>query len=250
MASFTDLENFQNIFEREDYNYISNNKNIAEVSYIIRNIRYIEHSNIKKLIIYLNQLESFYDWIGYQSIKPLEDVYYPLRDLLIRVIDIIKDNKKEIVSSGYLRKIKKNFEYSLINFLRTIRIVFATPEYITVSNITSLQLRKFILDKVEGVGSLYSYNKMGVYSFVNTIARLNKIELAVTIRLLLRPSANQIRKINGWTDLGIKGTAVRILLKREFLGKDKIYFLYRLSDHDEYDKQYIIHPKKVLFKEL
>lgn len=127
-----------------------------------------------------------------------------------------------------------------------IRAAF-DPDIISSTKINTEQFVRYILDNAEGLGRTFLFHKTGRHSFVNKIGSLNMQELKVTARLLMRPSGNQVRTYHGWRDLGLGQTPIRILSAHRFLGRDRVYFLFRLSEHAAYDAQIEIPPDKVVF---
>lgn len=103
-----------------------------------------------------------------------------------------------------------------------------------------------MFDTVEGLGRKFLFNKLGKHAFTNKIIRLNRQELVITLRLLVLPS--QIRKYNGWIDIGSGQAPVRILMASRILGKDKIYFLYKINEHPTYQAQLLVSPDKTEFE--
>jgi len=250
--SYKNLENFQSIFNRSDFNYISNHKKIKEIEeiilYCITNPNGKESSYVQLLEIFLKNLNSFYKSITGDNIPDMKKGYSIVFEELQRSIELFSEDelKRRSISRGYCKKFNKTCLYGLSKLLDGIRVAF-DPDVVTSVNIEEAQYIRYILDDKEGLGKLFLFNKIGRHSFINKIDTLNMQELAVTVRLLIRPSGNQIRTINGWRDVGLGYTPVRLLCERRAFRKDKVYFLYRLNEHSAYKSQLETSPNKVAF---
>lgn len=249
---YKNLRNFQTILNREDFNYISGHKKIKEVGeiilYHISNPDDRESIYIKLLEEFLENLISFYESIAGHNIPDIKRGYLIVIEELQRCIKLFSEPefKRKSISRGYCKKFNKTFLYGLSKLLIGIRAAF-DPDIISSTKISREQFIRYILDNVEGLGKKFLFNKKGSHAFENKISILNMRELIVTSRLLVRPSGNQIRTFNGWRDLGLGHAPVRILSEHRGFRKDKIYFLYRLNEHAEYEAQLRTSPDKVAF---
>lgn len=249
---YKNLRNFQTILNRKDFSYISDHKKIKDVEEIIlcriSNPDGIESIHIKFLEEFLENLTLFYDSITGHNILGIKRGYLIVFKELQRCIELFSEQefKRKSISREYCKKFNKTFLYGLSKLLDGIRAAF-DPDILSSTKIDREQFIRYILDKVEGLGKKFLFNKTGRHAFVNKISVLNMPELIVTSRLLVRPSGNQVRTFNGWRDLGLGHAPVRILSEHRCLRKDKIYFLYRLNEHDTYAAQLRISPDKVAF---
>lgn len=255
--SYKKLKNFQTIFNREDFNYISDDSrdgNIEQISKII--LYHVSTSDgkekvyIKILGKFIENLDSFYEWINAKEIPDIKKGYFICREELIRAIKLLNepDFKRIAISKGSLNRFNKLFLYGLSVLLIGIRIAFM-PELVKTTNINKEQLVRYFFDENEGLRKKFLFNKRGKHSFANKILFLNKGELIVTERLLLRLPRNQIRTYNGWMDLGYGDTPVRILIYPHSFGRDRVFFLYKNNDREKpyYQSQLKEHPKNVYF---
>lgn len=244
--SLEELKNFQSIFNREDFTYISDLNIIKEIRKIIiycipnRGCRDAYHIGILKS--FLKNLKSFFDWLGAYNIPDIEFGYSNIEKILRECIQSI--SKERIISDSEAKAMDNKFLYSLSRLLVGIKIAFE-PEFVKSTNIGKKEYLRYILDKVEGLGRGFLFNTKGKHAFVNKIGKLNMEELVTTVRLLVRPSKNQIRFYNGWVDLGRKKDKVRILMINH--RKHRVYFLYKRNEHKEYSIQLMIPPEKVEF---
>ena len=245
--SYKKLRNFQSIINRKDFNYISDKKKIKDLEkiilYSISNPDGNESNYIKLLEEFLENLTSFYNSIEGHNIPDIKKGYLIVFEELKKCINLFSEPefKRKSISRGYSKKFNKTFLHGLSKSLKGIRAAF-DPDIISSTKIERGQVVRYILDDNEGLGKKFLFNKSGRHAFVNRVGNLNMQELIVTTRLLMRPSGNQIRWYNGWRDLGISGTQVRILSKHKILGKDKVYFLYKLNEHLAYQTQLNISP--------
>jgi len=250
---YKNLKNFQNIFNRADFNYISNLQTIERIGEIItisisaRDKRESEH--VKELKDYITNLNSFYQSIAAANVPNLNEGYNLIVEELQKVIRLFSEIifKRESISKGHLRKMKKTFLYGLSRLLDGIRAAF-DPDIISSTRIDNQQFIKFILDDTEGIGKYFTFNEVGKDSFIKKLPTLNQQELIVTARLLTRPSANQVRTINGWRDLGLAHAPVRILSKPAKFGKARVYYLYRSNEHTQYQSKLDASPERAIFR--
>jgi hypothetical protein len=248
--SYKNLINFQTIFNREDFNYISNIKKIEEVERII--LFTISNPDEKELIYikilkqFLENLESFYNSILAHNIPDIKKSNKIIFEELHKCINLFSESKfkRKSISRGYIKKFNKTFLFGLSKLLDGIKIVF-DPDVISSTKIDRKQFVRFILNNSVGLGKKFIFNKAGKHSFTNKINILNMQELIVTARLLTRPSKNQIRTFNGWRDLGLNKSPIRILLEHKRVRKDNVFFLYRLNEHNEYGNQLRTPPNKI-----
>jgi hypothetical protein len=247
------LKNFQHIFQREDYVHISNEDNIKQVSAIL--VTHISNPDGKEttykeiLRLYLENVTSFLTWLQIKNIPDLREGYKLISDEIRRAITLFDypEIKRRSISRGYCKKFNEMFLYGITKFEPGVKLVFH-PIIIGSTNVDKSQLVRYIFDTIEGLGSRFLFNKIGKHAFVNKITTLSREELIILIRLLLQPSASQIRVYNGWKDIGIGQTPVRILsLQKRFFGKEKVYFLYKINEHPQYQAQLLVHPDKVAF---
>ncbi len=232
------LENFQTIFVRDDFNYVSDNKNIENVQkiilYDISNPNGQEPIDIALLEKFLSNLTAFYNWIRIKKniLKDIPNGYGVIREELQRCIRLFSEPKfKRIsISKREYNKFNKNFLYGLSKLLSGIREAF-DPNNIGYTNIDRESLVRHLFNNVEGLGRRFLFNKKGAHAFANKIWDFTMDELKVISRLLIRPG-NNVRTINKWRDLGGGEGPVRILCEG-----NKVYFLYHANEHPIYEKQ-------------
>ena len=249
---YNTLNNFQHIFEREDYAHICNKNHIEQISSIFLNSLSNpdgKESLYKTIAIkYLENLTSFLTWLQTKDIPDLAEAYKILSEEIKRAINLLGESevKRRSISSGYCKKFNKIFLYELTILNKGIEFSF-DPEIISSTNINREQIIRYLFDNKVGLGRKYLYNKIGKHSFVNKVPLLNRLELIFSLKLLTRPSHNDVRTFNKWRDLGSGQAPVRLLVAEKLLGKDKIYFLFRINEHPAYQAQLLVHPEKVAF---
>ena len=246
--SYEKLKNFQVIFGREDFNYISDSNKIKEIKMIMENIskpfndgQKLYYTDLLKK--FSENLTSFYNQLiphhkdtekNLGDIESSYSIIYEKVEQCIKVFDE-PDSKREKISKGYCRKLSKSFLYGLTKLLKGVRIAFEFSN-IYLTKINREQLIKYIPDKREGLGRRYLFNKMGKYSFMKRIENFQKEELIEVIRLLTNPAEKQIRKQGNWLDLGYGKDVIRILCVHSPIGKDKVWFLFKTKEHNVYEK--------------
>ncbi|MEK6892398.1 MAG: hypothetical protein AABX25_04385 [Nanoarchaeota archaeon] len=239
--TYKELKNFQEIFGRKDFSFISEPVNIGEISEIILTKLANPDGNdeyyISKLNLFMNNSSSFFNWLGGAVIDEIKEGYTAIQQILSQIIGLFKQppDKLAAIGRGYFRKFNKTFLYGLSRIMKGIRTVF-NPELVSATNIDRNQLERFIIDKREGLGDRYVFNTTGNHAFIRKLKLLNKAELIVAERLLLNPQKAR-RTRNGWIDFGEKRAPVRILVKPRTLLKDEVYFLFRISEHKDYDQR-------------
>jgi hypothetical protein len=252
---YKNLKNFKTIFNRPDFDYVSDQGKIKNVVEIIR-YRLLAPSagaqySAQELNVFVENLETFYESIVGRNIPDLQRGFSAAVEVLQTCIGIFKqpELKRANISRAYIRKFYKRFLHGLSVMLKGIRIAF-DPDIISSTGIDSKQLKKYMLDNKEGLGRHFLFNNLGRNAFARRIKDddIPIKELIVAERLLLRPSANQVRTYHGWKDLGLNHAPVRILSQQRTFGKERVYFFYRSGEHREYENQLVISPDKVDFR--
>lgn len=254
MVSYKDLKNFKVVFNREDFSFISDEKNIETVAQIIQyNINFPDgnEKNYREILTrFLQSFISFYQWTNCKNVLALTEGYAVIQAELMRVINLFQESeeKRKSISKNYLRKFKDNFLNGYVVFLVGVRTLF-DPEYAPSTSLNKEQIIRYILDNREGLGKKFLFNTAGNHAFANKVIMLNRQELLVVLRLLVRPSANQMRTYNGWIDLGINASPVRLLLTSpKYYGRKKVYYVFKVNEHREYSAQLSLLPDSCTFK--
>ncbi len=227
--AYKNISNFTKIIDREDFTFISDKKNISSVADYIKNIntRLTTHDMALFITQYKNYLDLFANWINTKNLADLHEGYTLCVLELNRYIKLAKDYNRVNISRGMTRKFVKNFYLGLNFILNGLRAAF-DPLNITKFQFSADQLKKYVLDKKEGLQRTHSFNTSGSHGSFNKLATFNKNEVLQVIRLIVRYP--EIRQIKGWKDLGMGGTIIRILMKSYLGRKDKIYFMYNLKE--------------------
>ena len=256
---YKDLKNFQEIFEREDFNYISGSNKIDEIGYTIRKILYPLDNDqkgecVEKIKEFMENLTSFYEFLTNSSEKKKVDnsevdkSYTIIYGTLASCVRLFwePDERRKSISKNYVRKFNKEFIYGLTQLLKGIRNAFE-PENISSTGIDRDQLVRYILEKKEGLGKKFQFNDSSeTYAFAKKINTLSKRDLILTERLLVRLFERQVRTINGWMDLGSNRDRVRILCvvrRRSIIDKlrksliARVYYLFLVTEHTEYEQK-------------
>ncbi len=250
--TYETLKNFQHIFQREDYTHISNEENIKQVSAIL--LTHISNPDGKEMTykeilrLYLENVASFLTWLQIKNIPDLEEGYKIISGEIRRAINLFDypEIKRRSISRGYCKKFNEIFLYGIKKFEPGVKLVFH-PTIIGSTKVEKNQLIRYIFDTTEGLGGRFLFNNVGNYSFANKITELSRQELVVALRLLVTPASSQIRTHNGWIDRGISQTPVRILTVLESSRKIRVYFLYKINEHSQYQAQLLVSPEKVAF---
>jgi len=117
--SYKNLRNFQTIFNRGDFNYISKLTKIKEIEVIvlnrISNPDGREAIHIKILKKFLENLTTFYNSITGYNIPNIKKGYLIVLEELQRCIKLFSepDFKRKSISKGYCKKFNKTFMYGL-----------------------------------------------------------------------------------------------------------------------------------------
>lgn len=248
--SYKKLQNLRYIFNRADYDYLSDNNKIKILRlrleynlYSPTSLDSVYKSDIKD---YLNALESFCGWLNSAPITAGSAFCKEQLQEILKLFEQSTEVRILLASRG--KKLFKNLCTGLSIILDGVRLSF-DPNNIGSTNITEDQIIKYIQDGNEGLGRKYRFNTAGKYAFANKISQLSKQELIVTMRLLMRPSGNQIRTINKWKDLGIGGSIIRILVEPHTFKKDKAFYLFRLNEHDAYQHHLQFFPDRCTFQD-
>ena len=255
--SYKRIKSFQGILNREDFNYISDEDNIEALKRILSRWSLIDEAEIKVIIAkinsYVRALDSFYRWTK-SSIPEIREGCVKARTELLRIISLLEKNKerREKIKQQHLKKFFKNFLYGLSRILIGVKVMF-DPDLVGSTTVTKEQIANYILDKEEGLGRRYRFNKLGPHNFVSTLSNLTMQEIIAVERLLKNPPRSQVRTANGWLDIGASRCPVRILIQPRKIGKSKAYFLFRktVSGHRDYQQTMNnVNPEDVSFPTL
>lgn len=239
---------FQPIFNRADYTYISD---IDRLDRIARDIlekiatvrAEIDKVYADELKIFLSNLQSFASWINAQSVPELADgVATCLTEISTALAIFNEPAEKRAMFANKSNKMPRVFGGSISKIARGLRLAFSL-DFLPLTNISTDQVCRYILDSNIGLGTQFRFNKRGNYAFASKICALNMQELLVVLRLLTNPSDAQIRTINKWRDLGAGKTVVRILVQHCLIRRDQVFFLYKANEHREYEDQLSKPPK-------
>ncbi len=253
MRKYCQLQNFRAIFNRGDFNYIADAGIISRITRVVGSLTNPKESNktsAYELKIFLKNLDSFYDWLN-SGVGVFNKGHKAAEKALVTAIAICEapPERRLKISRSYLRKLNRNFLYGLSKLVVGIRKSFGVDE-LAKTNINAVQIANYIISKDEGLAKKFLLNHIGNHGFVNKLDCMPKQELIVVMRLLLRPSANQVRTFNGWCDLGLGHAQVRILTQKHTFGKMRVYFLFRLSEHRDYERQLAVPPDRTRFSWL
>jgi len=247
------LINFNIILNREDFTFISNKDTIKNISQIVQHCINFpdgeEQNHIKYITYYLNNLTSFCSWIG--DNPEIKKGYLICQLELERTIGLLDEapDKREAISRGNIRTFKNNFLDGLNLIYESIKDIFNHPKDLNLTSITREQILKFFFDKKEGLGSRFSYNKVGRFAIANKLSDLNKEELIFTEKLLVERPEAQVRTSNiGWITYGSGRSLIRIVTKRK--EQNNLYFLFKNTDaeKDDYTRHLGLQPNNVEFK--
>lgn len=247
---YSELGNFAAIFSRQDFNYLSRMENIENASIVILHLN-TNHSNDEECVLrienFVANLDSFCKWIG--DIPDIRNGHAISRNVLITITNLLKqpELKRNYIGRGYLRKLNKNFLYGLFLILKGIRIAF-TPSIVSSININKDQLARFFLNREEGIRKRYKFNERGDYAPAKVIPSLSKPELVVAERMLMDLPASQVRtNRNGWLDIGAKRAPVRILMLPRIFRRSVVIAIFKLKEHDLYERMLDIPPNRLHF---
>ncbi len=241
---FEQLARFNKILNNSDLEFIANEcSTVSKILYFLNNPSNKDEKNIRSLQSFLNHLARLYEWAKTKKLPILDKAYLVISKLLVQGIRILKANPeyRRAISRGYCHKLKKVFLKGLQMLVNGLYVMF-DPDIVSFTRINEKQLRNYFLNKDYGLASKFSFNTKGDYAFVKKIEELNKQELIIVERLLLKPS-NQVRTVNGWMDLGMKKCPVRILCSEH----NKVCFLYKNNNKEKpaYEEQLKTPPSEV-----
>lgn len=236
--NFKNLKDFRSIIGESDFNYISDDKKIKEISEIMlyklpqpdgREAVYIE-----RIQEFLRNLTSFYGKI-YENSYNLQRGFSDSQKVLTICLRLFSEPelKRKSVSRGYYIKFNKRFLMGLKELAGGLKKefdVYKIPEI----KLNRDQLLRYFFDTANGLRKRFSFNNANnQYAFARKIQELSDQEIRVTLRLLLQPG-NNVRTFNKWRDIGFGGGPVRILMY-----KNRVYFLFRNNnaEHGAYEHQ-------------
>ena len=247
------LRNFQTIFDRADFTYISNHDTVLKSKNSIRSIIVdripspSSSDSVYRSMVqdYLNNVKSFYSWFG-NSNSDMNTGCTSCEAYLYEVLQLFNQPSEiRTQTSSRCIKLNNNFLWSLGKIMQGIRHCF--NKVLIPQCINPIQIIRYIFDSNEGFGKKFLYNSKGEHSFSKKIYLLSKQKLLVVLRLLSNPSGSQVRTFNKWRDLGRGDCPVRILVEHHMIKRDRVFFLYRANEHNEYSAQLAKPSDKVQF---
>lgn len=255
MASYKDLKKFKNIIDRNDFSFISDERNIEAVSQIIQSkINFPDgtEQNSQEIVTeFLINFRAFYQWIDCKKILALNEGYNAIETELVRALNLLREpeEKRKAISKGYVRKFRDNFLNGYRVFVIGIRTLFDS-EYTASTGLQREQLVKYILNNVEGLGKKYEFNTRGNNAFANKLPALTRQELLVVLRLLLDPIPSQTQTTRlGWLKLGVGKTPIKIIgMAPRLLRRQRIYYVFKISEHQMYEAQLDTPPDRCAFQ--
>ncbi len=232
------LGKFRIIFERDDYNYISDKRKIDEISniiiYRISNPDGQEQFHKETIKAFLVNLKGFYEWLNAENITDLKQGYLKASAILSIISNLLSKPiyERTNTSGKYLKKFNKVFLYSLLRLYQGIKLVF-DPDILSKTNIQNTQLARYFLDRQEGLSRAYAFNIKGNYS-ARRLNKLSKNDLVDVLDLLTRNRDVRLQK--GWLDYGSGKNHPRVLAKKSLFGRVKVYYIFTAHEHRDYER--------------
>lgn len=244
------LSDFQSVFDRDDFAWISYSGHLQQLQVIIRRVKVpdgLEDTYKGVIITYIQNLSQFYAWVGGNGIAMLRDGFGALVGILTQTSNLLAElpERRSAISSAMVNKWEGQFWGAVQLFVQGLEKAF-DPDLVGETGIGREQIARYILDKVVGLGRKYNFNSRGYYSFARHIFDLNRAEVMITARLLVRPSKNQIRAANDYLDLGARHALIRILLDKA--QQTRVLFIYTRSEHRAYETQLQVPIGRVEFE--
>ena len=232
------LGKFRIIFERDDYNYISDKRKIDEISniiiYRISNPDGQEKFHKETIETFLANLRGFYGWLNTKNITYLKQGYLKASAILSIISNLLSKPVyvRTNISGKYLKKFNKVFLYGLLKMYQGIKLVF-DPDILSDTNIQNTQLARYFLDRQEGLSRVYAFNIKGNYS-ARRLNKLSKKDLIAVLSLLTRNKV--VRTLKGWRDYGSGKNHPRVLAKKSLFGRVRVYYIFTKNEHKDYER--------------
>lgn len=245
------LGKFRIIFERDDYNYISDERKIDGISnimiYRISNPDGHEKFHRETIETFLVNLKGFYEWLNAENITDLKQGYLKASATLSTISNLLSKSiyERTNISGKYLRKFNKEFLYNLLRMYQGIKLVF-DPDILSKTNIQNTQLARYFLDRQEGLSRIYAFNTKGNYS-ARRLNKLPKKDLVDVLGLLTRN--RDVRTLKGWRDYGSGPNSSRVLAKKSLFGRVKVYYIFTKYEHRDYERVMDQSPHEPDFEE-
>lgn len=232
------LADFSRIISRQDFGIIADSGRISRILSVIASLQVSTGSEAEmqaELRAYLAALGSFAGWISADAIKEFRAGRDLCAGSLSRACGCLSEpaQRRAAISKGYVRTFAADLVNGLSLMAKGLKRAFEEDPLAT--NLTADQMRLYLLDANAGLARRFSFNSRGDDSFVRKAARLTRQELAVAVALLRNPGREAESK-NGWVCLGRGKCPVRILLMPRGLRSPLVAYLFRLSEHDAYER--------------
>ncbi|MBI4016712.1 MAG: hypothetical protein HY363_03390 [Candidatus Aenigmarchaeota archaeon] len=252
--AYAELANFRKIINRPDFDYVSDKNNIKAIEniilYKIASPDGNENVYIETINKFSDTLMNFCVWMkgkgwNLQTNFDFDAGCAKTVQELQRTANLLREtpDRRKHISMSNVKKFLDFFFLGLAKIYKGIKISF-DQDILGLTNIKEDQIIRYFLDKVEGLGKMFAFNTSGTNAAARKIPALNKLELITAERLLRKPSDNQVRTFGGWRDIGARGTLVRILQEP---GTNKIYYVFKIAEHRDYQKQLNVPPSRCRF---
>ena len=234
------LQNYSNIFLREDFTFISDQRKIKYLFDVIRNQVNSRGDVlvIQSLVnVYLKHLKSFYDWLNVKDVPDIDQGYQEVLETLLTVVNTAKGvrNRDVFVTSQILRRLKRNFIGGLSKIKRGLDIIF-TEGLLVKCNVEPIQIVRYIINRKIGLGDRYRFNTSGRHAFVRKAQALIKNDVIDLLDFLRHPGEPKKTKRNGWMRYGLKQDPFRIPFVPA-VGRKKVYALFITDgEHRDYER--------------
>ncbi len=210
------LEKFKRVIGLESYDNVCDN-----IPMFLKEVLYPTIKFDQVCSNFLTLLDEFYVDFGINDLDDFIIAYNILNENFLRL------KNRSNFSKGYARKFKKIVVDAFLKIDKGFSKIFDYKAF-TQIKVSDEIIRRYILDNQVGFGRKYRFN----VDFVKVLNKFCGNELIAVFRLFQEPKYN--KKPNGWNALGT-GSEPRILLDDRIF-KKKVYFLFPISRHKDYDK--------------
>ena len=224
---YEDLEHFNSVIGKKEYEHISEPQRILSISSFIAKKILVENP-ITLLQRYKENLLSFYTSFKGENVPDIEKGFNGVNLVIDSVLSMLDSGEFSFLSKEDAKKKAAEFITSLELILSGLRMAFE-PRFKGTTKIDKKQMARFLLDKIEGLGKVYSFNSLGKNSPSKKFKKLTVPELWEVNRLL-RSNVERDTKSNGWTAIGTESTPIRMLSSGKIFGKDKIFYVYNMRE--------------------
>ncbi|PIN73187.1 hypothetical protein COV20_03065 [Candidatus Woesearchaeota archaeon CG10_big_fil_rev_8_21_14_0_10_45_16] len=229
MASYQQLQDFQEILEDYNFTLISSSKSIERMRAVIRNLPFTTPPGTLQFAEgYLAEFQGFIKTINYSTISELKEGITICIKTVSFVLSAIKQGKNTQIPRGKCRTMEAEFLFGLNKIVEGLKLGFRT-RIKELSPSKQDTLNYIYAD--EGLRRKYIFNSIGVDSPIRVLPSLSVSNLYTFVQLL--ELEKDVKRAGKWKVYGTGMAPLRVVVSSSMLGKKRVYAVFKTEGHDK-----------------